>query len=170
MITTSHGILAFLFNRYLNRKCQTKIHPFYIMLGSMLPDFFHIINTVISFMARTIFLTAWHSELLLDISKFLHSFPVFCITFAIYFSVFFFIKRSILYSRVLSFFFGWGFFHILIDVFTHRSLAWPYFWPWTDVPVYGLIDHSNPLLIITELIFSGYLLSLALKKPKKNKP
>lgn len=156
MVTTSHGILAFLFNRYLNRKLKTRVPPFFIILGAMLPDFFHVTNTILEWLWAKILLSKWHWEFLLDISRYLHSFPIFALTFTTCFFAIFIICNGLFYGRTLAFFFGWGFFHILIDVITHKGMAWPYFWPWTKVPIYGLIDHSEPLLVFIELIISVF--------------
>lgn len=154
MITTSHGILAFWFNRYLNRKLKTRVNPLCILFGAMLPDLFHVANVVIGWLWIKLFLSPWHGELLLNVSRYLHSFPIFALAFTTCFFIIFIIRGGLLYGRTLAFFFGWGFFHILIDVVTHKGMAWPYFWPWTRVPIYGLIDHSEPLLLFIELIIS----------------
>src|SRR3989344_3289530 len=101
MVTTSHGILAFWFHRYLNRKLKTKVPFFYIVLGATLPDFFHVSNAILGWLSAKIFLVPWHWELLLDIGKFWHSLPVFALTFSVCFFVTFIIRGELGYGRLL---------------------------------------------------------------------
>ena len=127
MFTSSHGGLAFLFNRYLNRKLKTRVHPLFIVFGAMLPDAFHVANAVLGWLSAKMFSEKWHWEFLLDLSKFMHSFPLFAVIFSLCFFLVFLVRRGPHYGRTVAFFLGWGFFHIVIDIFTHKGMAWPYF-------------------------------------------
>lgn len=144
MLTQNHGLLAFWFNKFLNQKLETKVHPAYIMTGAILPDIF----LVFYFFLKTTFLVV--------ISKSLHSVPIFVISFIVYLLLMF-LSQDFRYGRAMAFFIGWGFFHIAIDMVTHKTRAWPYFWPWLDSPIHGIADHNNPILFTVETILTIYI-------------
>lgn len=141
MLTHNHGLLAYWFNGFLNRKLKTSIRPIYIVAGTVLPDTFLILDFL------------FHSELLIVVSKCLHSIPIFGI-----FLFGFLLGQKFHYSRMMAFFVGWGIFHIAVDVITHKNRAWPYFWPWLDYPIHGVADHANPILLGLEAVLTMYIL------------
>jgi len=141
LLTHNHGLLAYWFNGFLNRKLKTSIKPIYIMAGAVFPDFFLIIYFF------------FHSKSLLIASKCLHSIPIFGIFF-----FGFILGQKFSYSRMMAFFMGWGIFHIAVDVITHKNRAWPYLWPWLDHPVHGITDHANPVLLTIETVLTVYVL------------
>lgn len=111
------------------------------MAGTVLPDTFLILDFL------------FHSELLIVVSKCLHSIPIFGI-----FLFGFLLGQKFHYSRMMAFFVGWGIFHIAVDVITHKNRAWPYFWPWLDYPIHGVADHANPILLGLEAVLTMYIL------------
>lgn len=145
MLTPNHGLLAYWFNKFLNQKLKTKVHPAYILTGAILPDVFLIFGFALGV------------STLVTVSKGLHSILVFLVAFFCYF-LFTLVSQGINYGRVTAFFVGWGLFHIAIDTVTHKTKAWPYFWPWIDSPIHGIVDHGNPVLFAVEGILSIYLL------------
>ncbi|MDO8495807.1 MAG: hypothetical protein Q7S32_04865 [bacterium] len=171
MITTSHGILAYWFNQFLNRRLKTKVHAFFIVLGSVIPDFFHVANAIIGWLYFNTLGITWHSEFLIDTSKALHSFTVFTIVFTLsYFLLLLIRRRGFYYGRTVAFFCGWGFFHILIDIITHRSMTWPYLWPWPQIPMHGFIDHLHPLMIVIEIVVTIASIVYILNKKFSQRP
>lgn len=141
MLTHNHGLLAYWFSEFLNRRLKTRIQPVYIIAGAVLPDIFLILDFLLP------------SKLLITVSKCLHSIPIF--------GIFLFgllLIQKFRYGRVTSFFFGWGIFHIALDMVTHKNKAWPYFWPWLDYPIHGVADHSNPTLLVIEAVLTIYIL------------
>lgn len=161
MLTPTHSILAFWFNRFLNRRLKTRISWLFIVCGAMLPDFFYATHWLLK---RVGVGKDWNWEFWLNISKFLHSLPI-AITAFLFFSFFvsLFLDREV-YFRIKSFFYGWILFHITLDVFTHKSEGWPYFWPWLDWKINGIIDHNDLLFWILE--FAVYILFFGLLSSK----
>lgn len=165
MLTPNHGIIAFWFNRLLNRRLGTKVSPLWIVIGSMIPDLFHVSDAGIGWLAKYLLFSEFHSETLIETGRFFHSFPVFAVIFSIAFLFVFVIKQGLYYGRTLGFFIGWGFFHIIIDGLTHKTGAWPYLWPWTNHTIHGLIDHSHPLMWLLEItVFVSWLVYVIRKK------
>lgn len=162
MVTTSHGILAYLFHRFVNRKLKTRVPSLYILIGAMLPDTFHVTNAILGWLSFRFFGQRWHQEWLIELSKLMHSITVCSIAFFLFFFLFLvFAKPKAAYGRAAAFFLGWGIFHIVVDVLTHLQQSWPYLWPWTkipipwvNIPIHGLIDHNYPLMLAIEFILS----------------
>lgn len=168
MITLNHGILAFWFNKKLNQRLGTRVAFGWIVTGAMLPDLFHVSDSCIGWLAKNIFFSEFHSEILVEIGRFFHSFPVFAVIFSTVFLFTFFIKKGLDYGHTLGFFIGWGIFHIAIDGLTHKTGAWPYLWPWTNHPIHGLIDHSHPLMWLIEIgLFISWLSWLIYERGKR---
>lgn len=157
-------IFAYGFNRGINRRLKTKVHWFYPVLGAMLPDVFHVSDSVIGWLSEHFLNLQFHSELLIDIGKFMHSFTTFALIFSIAFFAIFLIRSSLNYGKTLAFLFGWGFFHIVVDLLTHDRHAWPYFWPLSEHSIKGFVDHSKPLMFAIEAIVCLIWLTFIIKK------
>jgi hypothetical protein len=141
LLTHNHGLLAYWLNNFLNRKLKTNIQPIYATTGAILPDVFIILNFF------------FPSETLITASKCFHSIPIFGILF-----LGFILGQKFHYGRTMAFFLGWGFFHIAVDVMTHKNKAWPYLWPWLNYPIHGVADHDNLVLLGIEAILTIYIL------------
>lgn len=159
VLTTSHGFMAYLANKYLNRKLKIEIHPFYMVAGATFPDIFNILNKIMEYLAANLFSAQFYSQNLAALSKLFHSLPLAAICFLLFCLTVLLIKRFTCYGeRGISFLFGWEFFHVFIDLLTHKSGGWPYLLPW-NLPINGILDHrTNYWVIALEIAVLGYIL------------
>ncbi len=150
MDTISHGVWTYLLaHHYPERR-------WYAVLGAVYPDTLLAVMFILMFLQGDLDITSsWLQQLFANPTVFAldsawHSLTLWSVLFSI----------AVIFRKVNLMWFVFGaYFHIALDIITHKHFIPGYFWPLGHPTVYGLVDYKTlGFTAANILLLTGYII------------